>query len=71
MKTHELCAAIIPFNINRKGFSDLPGAFPHKSTSGNLYVMALYECDSNAILVEPIKIFRQQPSVMIPSRYTT
>ena len=30
VKNNELCATIIPFNINRQGFSDLTGAFPHK-----------------------------------------
>ena len=30
VKTHELCATIITFNIKIKGFSDLTGAFPHK-----------------------------------------
>ena len=55
MNTHELCATITPFNINRKGFSDLTGALPHKSRRGNLYVMVLYEYDSNAIPDEPIE----------------
>ena len=50
VKTHELCATIIPFYINRKGFNGLPGAFPHKSIQRNLYVMVMYEYDSNAIL---------------------
>ena len=50
VKTHELCATIIPLNINRKGFSDLTGALPHKSSRGNVYVMVLYDYDSNAIL---------------------
>ena len=55
VKTHELCATVIPFNIKRKGFSDLTDAFPHKSSRGNLHVMVMYDYDSNAILVEPIK----------------
>ena len=29
LKTHELCATITPFNIKRKGFRDLIGAFTH------------------------------------------
>ena len=28
--THEPCTTIIPFNIKRKGFNNLTGAFPHK-----------------------------------------
>ena len=55
MNTHELCAIIIPFNIKRKGFSNLTGAFPHKSSKEILYVMVIYDYDSNIILVEPIK----------------
>ena len=55
MKTHELCATIIPFNIKRTCFSDLTDAFPHKSSRVNLYVMVVYDYDSNSILVEPIK----------------
>ena len=55
VKTHELCATIIPFNIKRKGFSDLTGALPHKSSRGKFYVMVMYDYDSNEILNEPIK----------------
>ena len=71
MNTHELCETIVPFNINRKGFSNLTGVFSHKSSRGNLYVTVLYEYDSNAILAEPIKIGRKQPSAMRSSRSTT
>ena len=55
--THELCATIILFNVKskRKGFSDITGAFPHKSIRGNFYVMVMYDYYSNAVLVEPIK----------------
>ena len=55
VKTHEMCATIIPFNIKRNGFSDFTGAFPHKSSMGNLYVMVMYDYDINAILAEPTK----------------
>ena len=55
VNTHEPCATIIPFNIKRKGFSEITGAFPHKSSRGNLYVMVMYDYDSNKILDEPIK----------------
>ena len=54
VKTHEICATVIPFNINRKGFSDITGTFPHNSSRGGLYVIAVYDYDSNAILAEPI-----------------
>ena len=55
MKNHELCETINPFNLKRKGFSDLTGAFPHNSSRGNVYVMVMYDYDSNTILAEPIK----------------
>ena len=55
VKTHDLCSTIIPFNINIKCFSGITGAFPHKSSRINLYVMVMYDYDSNAILAEPIK----------------
>ena len=55
IKTHELRATIIPFNINREGFSDLNGAFPHKSSWRNLCVMIMYDYDSNEILYKQIK----------------
>ena len=69
VKNHELCATIIPFNTKRNCFSDLTGAFPHKSIRGNLYVMVMYAYDSNAILAETIKTGRQQPSVMRSSSF--
>ena len=55
VKTHEIFATIIPFNLKITGFSDLTGAFPYKSSRGNLYVMVMYDYDKNAILAEPIK----------------
>ena len=54
VKTHEVCATIIPFNNKRKGFSDLTGAFPHNSSRGNLYVIVVYDFDISVILAEPI-----------------
>ena len=55
MTTHELYKTIITFNIKRKGFSDLTGAFPHKSSRGDFYAMVMYDYDRNTILYEPIK----------------
>ena len=55
MKKNELCVAIVLFNIKRKGFSDLTKDFPHKSRRGNLYVMVIFDYDSNAILDKSIK----------------
>ena len=55
MKTHELCTTIVIFNMKRKGFSNLTGAFHNKSSRGNLFVTVLYDYDSNEILYKPIK----------------
>ena len=55
VKHHELCATITPFNIKIRVFSDLNGAFPHKSSRGNLYVIVMYDYDRNAIMAEPIE----------------
>ena len=55
VKTHKFWKTIIPFNIKRRVFSDLTAAFPQKSSRWNLYVMVLYDYDSNAILAKPIK----------------
>jgi hypothetical protein len=38
-----------------ESYSDLTGRFPVHSIEGNLYVLALYLYDTNAILVEPLK----------------
>ena len=55
VQAHEMCATITPFNLNIKGFSDLTGVPLHKSIILNLYVMVLYDYDSNAILAKPTK----------------
>eukprot|EP00804_Cyclotella_cryptica_P014189 CCRYP_005610-RA/>CCRYP_005610-RA protein AED:0.40 eAED:0.40 QI:0/0/0/1/0/0/3/0/300 len=36
-------------------FSDQTGQFPHRSSSGNHYLMVMVDIDSSAILVEPLK----------------
>ena len=41
VKTHEMCATIIPFNIKRNGFSDITGNFLHKSSRG---IFMLWSC---------------------------
>ena len=38
-----------------KLFSNITGAFSHKPSRGNFYVMIMYDYDSDAILVKPIK----------------
>ena len=56
VKTHEVCATIIPSNTKKKCFNELTGSFPHKYSHGNLYGMVVYDFDSNEILAGPIKI---------------
>jgi hypothetical protein len=36
-------------------YTDQTGRFPVVSSKGNKYIMMLYDYDSNAILVQPIK----------------
>ena len=55
LNTHDLFAKIIPFNIKIKGFSNLSRFFPNKSSRVNVYVMFLYEYDSNAVLSKTIQ----------------
>ena len=47
VKTNELCATITPFHIKIVGLIDLTGAFPHKSSGVNLYVIVIYDYDIN------------------------
>jgi hypothetical protein len=54
--THSVFAAIGLADVhNRVIYTDLTGAFPVTSQAGNKYMLILYEYDSNAILVEPMK----------------
>ena len=53
-KTHS-CFALITTHVNSKAYADITGRFPHKSSRGNQYLFVVYDFDSNAILVEPLK----------------
>jgi hypothetical protein len=54
--THSVFAAIGLADVhNRIVYTDLTGAFPVTSQEGNKYMLILYDYDSNAILVEPMK----------------
>jgi hypothetical protein len=52
-KTHDACYSL--FATTEKGFMDLTGRFPYKSSRGNEYILIAYHFDSNAILGLPIK----------------
>ena len=43
------------FKLKGKTYSDQTGKFPHMSSRGNQYVVVLYDYDSNAIILEPLK----------------
>ena len=39
----------------QKAYIDLTGRFPRRSSRGNTHVFLMYDYDSNAILIEPLK----------------
>jgi hypothetical protein len=49
-------------------YSDQPGRFPVPSSTGNNYLLIVYDYDSNAILAEPL---RTRTSASIVSAYET
>ena len=54
-RSHDCVAQVIPFSTTNKGYMDLTGRFPYKSSRGNEYILVVYDYDSNAILAEPLK----------------
>ena len=54
-KVNEICAALMPFTPQEKGYADLTGRFPYRSTRGNQYFLVICDYDSNAILAETLK----------------
>ena len=55
IKTYHIAAKIECYQAKQMAYSDLTGKFPHVSSRGNQYVLVLYDFDSNAILVAPLK----------------
>ena len=53
--TNYCMVAMIPFEANHTGYSDITGRFPYASSRGNQYLLVIYDWDSNAILAQPIK----------------
>ena len=51
------------YNVRETIFSDQTGKFPVQSRSGNKYIMVMVEIDSNAILVEPMKIRKDEETI--------
>lgn len=54
-KVYECYAIIQKFDPKEKAYLDLTGRFPYISSRGNQYLLVVYDYDSNAILVEPLK----------------
>jgi len=55
-KTNIIFATILDPKLDTGlSYSDLTGRFPVQSSRGNNYILALYDYDSNAILVEPLR----------------
>ena len=54
-KTHEIFTLVVDLKDTGQTYSDLTGQYPVLSSSGNRYLLILYDYDSNAILVEPLK----------------
>ena len=52
-KTHHVYATII--DGKEEIYTDLTGAFPWKSSTGNQYIFVLYDFDSNNIITSPVK----------------
>ena len=50
-----VCAVIATKDLNGTISTDLPGCFPFTSNLSNNYIFLLYDCDSNNILIRPIK----------------
>lgn len=55
VKSFETISQIVAFTPKEFAYGDLTGAFPFKSSRGNKYLYLVYDYDSNAILVHPLK----------------
>ena len=64
-KTLNYFSIIIDIHNSNTGFIDLTGRFPYRSSRGYQYLLLIYDYDSNAILVEPIKN-RTSDSIIAP-----
>ena len=56
--THVVFTTVLCATDLQKSYSDQTGKFPVQSLRGYLYVMVLYDYDSNAILSKPLKTRR-------------
>ena len=51
------------YMIRKTMFSDQTGQFPMHSQGGNKYIMVMVEIDSNVILVDPMKICKDEEMI--------
>ena len=54
-KQYTICSKLIPFSPKELSYGDITGSFPFTSSRGNKYLYIMYDYDSNAILVHPLK----------------
>ena len=54
-KTQDCVLILTSYQDMKKGYMDLCGRFPHRSSRGSEYILVLYDYDSNAILVEALR----------------
>ena len=55
IRTNNAMALVVPFRERNTTYSDQTGRFPHVSSRGDAYLLIVYDYDSNAIFVEPLK----------------
>ena len=55
-------------DVSCKVYTDQTGRFPHASSRGSKYVMVLYNFNSNAILVEPLKNKTEREQLLATTR---
>ena len=54
-KILETINIILLFTVKAMAYGDLTGSFPYTSSRGAKYLFIMYDYDSNAILIQPLK----------------
>jgi hypothetical protein len=63
-KTHSIFISLVSTKVhNGKVYTDLAGAYPNTAYSGMKYMLVLYDYDSNAILVKPLRLSRLHSTI--------
>jgi len=66
---HVICATLEPV-LEGKAYGDLTGRYPIMSNRGNNYIHFISDCDSNAILTEPLNKSRVKREILVGYRKT-